>query len=180
MGALTKIGLKFNGERFGLPPGSNLWDDFGPRAGFDFECWSYDRDIVLAWFGGDHARDIVAKGEQQAVELMVERLVAILGADARKAFVAGRMHAWSLDPRSLGCYSHALPGQANAREKLARPVADKLYFAGEATAKGPDGDFGPAMTAGGALLAGQAAARDIAACAHSDSRCKVGVRGAAR
>ena len=58
----------------------------------------------------------------------------------------------------MGCYSHARPGHADARAKLATPVADRLYFAGEATG---GADFGGAMTAGGAYLAGQDAARAI-------------------
>ena len=32
-----------------------------------------------------------------------------------------------------GAYSYALPGQVNAREKLAQPFEQKLFFAGEAT-----------------------------------------------
>ena len=66
------------------------------------------------------------------------------------------------DPLSLGCYSHARPGHAEARARLAQPVAERIYFAGEATAAGPDGSFGAAMTAGGAFLAGLAAAQAIA------------------
>jgi monoamine oxidase len=72
----------------------------------------------------------------------------------------GRVHAWANDPWALGCYSHARPGQVAARAKLAEPVADRLYFAGEATAM-QAGSFGPAMTVGGATLAGQAAALSV-------------------
>ena len=32
-----------------------------------------------------------------------------------------------------GAYSHALPGHAAAREELARPFEQRLFFAGEAT-----------------------------------------------
>ena len=159
MGALTKVGLSFGRERFGLPPNSNLWDARGPRAGFNFECFPFDRDIVIAYFGGDHAREVVRLGEAGALALLLDSFAAMVGEDARKAFVGGRMHGWCDDPFAMGCYSHARPGHADARARLAQPVAGKLYFAGEATAAGPDGSFGAAMTAGGAYLAGQAAAR---------------------
>jgi monoamine oxidase len=81
--------------------------------------------------------------------------VRVVGGNARKSFVGGSVHAWHRDLLSLGCYSHCLPGHADARAKLAEPVANRIFFAGEAIG---GEDFGGAMTAGGAFLAGQAAA----------------------
>ena len=159
MGALTKIGLKFDGARFGIEPATDLWDRLGPRASFDFECWTWDRDLIVAYLGGDHARGVVGQGERAAIETALDELTRIIGPDARKRFVRGVLHGWCVDPLSMGCYSHALPGHADARAKLAAPVAERLFFAGEAT--GGEG-FGGAMTAGGAFLAGQAAARAAA------------------
>ncbi len=160
MGALTKIGLRFAGTRFGLPANSNLWDEIPGEGGVNFECWPFDRDLIVAIFGGDFARAVLAQGERAAVEIMLDRLSAMLGEEARRAFVGASVNGWATDPFSMGCYSHALPGQAGARAKLAQPVAERIWFAGEATAAG-DGDFGAAMTAGGAYLAGEAAARAV-------------------
>jgi monoamine oxidase len=162
MGALTKAGLSFGDARFDLPANSSLWDSLGPRAGFAFDCFAYDQNVVVAYFGGDHARELLHAGERQTLALLLERFVNMVGSDARKSFVGGRVHGWCTDPWSMGCYSVARPGQAGAREKLARPVAERLWFAGEATAAGDDGSFGAAMTAGGAYLAGVAAARAAA------------------
>jgi monoamine oxidase len=160
MGALTKIALRFNGERFGVPAGMDIWERLGPRASFNFECFAWDRDLVIATFGGDHARDVVALGEAGALDLALSEFSNAVGADARKAFLSGALAAWSADPYSFGCYSHALPGRAQARASLAEPVAERLFFAGEATAgSAPGENFGGAMTAGGAYLAGVAAAR---------------------
>ena len=162
MGALTKVGLSFGKQRFGLPANSNLWDSVGPRAGFNFECFPFDRDIVICYFGGDHAREVVKLGERGALALLVDRFANMIGPEAKKAFVSGRVHGWCDDPWAMGCYSHARPGNAGARAKLAQSVAEKLFFAGEATAAGADGSFGAAMTAGGAYLAGEMAARTAA------------------
>jgi monoamine oxidase len=57
MGALTKIGLRFDGSRFGLPVNSNLWDEIPGAGGINFECWAFDRNLIVALFGGDFARD---------------------------------------------------------------------------------------------------------------------------
>jgi monoamine oxidase len=160
MGALTKIALRFNGERFGVPAGTDIWERLGPRSSFNFECFAWDRDLVIATFGGDHARDVVAAGEAGAVDLALQEFSHAVGAQARKACLGGRLAAWSVDPHSLGCYSHALPGRAPARAALAQPVGARLFFAGEATGGGEAGEnFGGAMTAGGAFLAGAQAAR---------------------
>ncbi len=160
MGALTKIGLRFDGARFGLPVNSNLWDESPDGGGVNFECWSFDRDIIVALFGGDFARAVLAQGERAAVETMLDRLTAMLGPQVRAAFMGSSVNGWATDPHAMGCYSHALPGQAGARGKLAQPVGGRIWFAGEATAVG-DGEFGAAMTAGGAFLAGEAAVRAV-------------------
>ena len=160
MGALTKIGLRFEGKRFGLPVNSNLWDEIPGAGGINFECWAFDRNLIVALFGGDFARSVLATGERAAVEAMLDRLTAMLGPQVRAAFKGASVNGWATDPFSMGCYSHALPGQAGARARLAQPVGERIWFAGEATAVG-DGDFGAAMTAGGAFLAGEAAVRAV-------------------
>jgi monoamine oxidase len=157
-GALTKVALKFDGNRFGVGTDADLFETEGARATFDFECWTFGRDLVIANIGGDHAREITAGGDQAAIANALDAFVRVIGADARKAFAAGSVHAWHRDPWSLGCYSHCLPGHAAARAKLAAPVGERIFFAGEATG-GAEDDFAGAMTAGGAFLAGQAAAR---------------------
>jgi len=41
---------------------------------------------------------------------------------------------WATNPFVLGGYGAARPGRFSAREALARPVEDRLFFAGEAMA----------------------------------------------
>jgi monoamine oxidase len=155
-GALTKIGLKFDVTRFDVAPDSDIFEIEGPGDTFDFECFTFGRDIVVANFGGDHARRVTADGDAAAIATTLDAFVRVVGSSARKSFAGGSVHAWHRDPLSLGCYSHCLPGHAAARGKLAEPVANRIFFAGEATG---GENFGAAMTAGGAFLAGQAAAR---------------------
>jgi monoamine oxidase len=63
---------------------------------------------------------------------------------------------WGADAFSLGAYSHVLPGQGDpdngARARLARPVEDRIFVAGEATSKAFYG------TAHGAWAEGERAA----------------------
>ena len=168
MGALTKIGLRFDGTRFGVATGTDLWDQIGERAGFDFECWTFDRDLVVVYCGGDHARALCRLGETAAVEEVTARFGKLVGADARAHLVKGRLFDWVDAPFSLGAYSHALPGHAEARAALAQPIGDRLFFAGEAIGADNPADLGGgAMTAGGAFISGRAAARRAVAAARS-------------
>jgi monoamine oxidase len=151
MGVLTKLALKFEGTTFGQVPWTQFFDSGNRGDLVNFEFWPWGNDLVVAHFGGDYARSVAEQGEAAAVDHMLGRFVAILGAEARKAFRVGRLAGWSADPYALGGYSIAKPGEAEARERLAAPVANRLWFAGEASAGGGS------MTAGGAALAGSRA-----------------------
>ena len=65
--------------------------------------------------------------------------------------------AWRGDPWTLGAYSAPRPGQAHQREVLARPVDDRLFFAGEATTRDTF------ATCHGAYLTGRRAVGEIVA-----------------
>ena len=45
---------------------------------------------------------------------------------------ATRVTRWGQNPWSLGSYSAALPGASKMHTVMARPVADRVFFAGEA------------------------------------------------
>jgi monoamine oxidase len=156
MGALTKIAVRFDGDRLGFPNGAELYEAIDERSTISVDLWPFGRDFALFWLGGDHARHVCAAGETTAVEQAVAWLAGMLGHDVRRHVVAGRLADWWTDPYARGSYSVAKPGHARARGLLAAPVAERLWFAGEATA-GPG-----AMTAGGAVLEGRRAARAIA------------------
>jgi monoamine oxidase len=44
-------------------------------------------------------------------------------------------HRWGIDPFARGSYSYALPGHADDRARLAAPVEDRIFFAGEACSR---------------------------------------------
>jgi monoamine oxidase len=154
MGALSKVGLSFDFSKLDLPPGDIFTREVGGGA-FNFDCRPFGRELVVAVFGGDFARD-VAGSDEGAIATALDAFVRVAGGSARTAFRAGRAHAWFRDPDALGCYSHCLPGRADARERLAEPIGDRIFVAGEAT-----GLIGGAMTAGGAALSGCAAAATV-------------------
>lgn len=161
MGVLSKVALAFDGDRLGLSGPTDVIFRRGDAL-IDFDCWAFGRPLAVAYVGGDAARALARLGPQGAIASTLDAFVAAVGGEARRHFVGGRFHGWADDPLARGSYSHALPGQAGARAALAAPVGGRIFFAGEATG-GEGGDFGGAMTAGGAYLAGRDAARAAAA-----------------
>lgn len=74
----------------------------------------------------------------------------------RKHMTGSFMHDWQTDPFSLGAYSYAAVGGMDAAKALATPVANTLYFAGEAT-----NGCGYNGTVHGAIATGLRAAKEL-------------------
>jgi monoamine oxidase len=156
MGALTKIALRVEGNRFGIPPGASYLEAGSSRRLMNFDLFPDNKDLIVGYCGGDYARELSAAGLEGARDHVVELLVRMLGSDFRKAATGCSFPAWWTDPFARGAYSVCLPGHDGARDALAQPIGGRIFIAGEATAGGG------AMTVGGATLAGRAAAAAVA------------------
>jgi monoamine oxidase len=66
------------------------------------------------------------------VDAAREELVRIFGADLARRIRRSTATAWSTDPWARGSYSAARPGFARCRPVLTRPLARRVFFAGEA------------------------------------------------
>lgn len=156
MGLLTKIPLVVTGERFGKQAFDDLLIERRGTQDIYFLCFPFDLDLMVGFVGGDFAWELECAGEDAAIDFATERLVRTFGGDARKAIGKGAMTKWGSERWTRGAYAAARPGHADARTTLARPVAERIHFAGEALA-------GPLMqTCGGARLSGEQVASTIA------------------
>ena len=155
MGALTKIALKVEGDRFDMEPGTTLIESGAPEKLISFEMYPDGKDLVIGYCGGDFARSLSEAGPDAAREHATDLLSRMIGGNFRATVKAVSFPAWWTDPFARGSYSVCLPGHEAAREALAQPIGGKLLIAGEATAGGG------AMTVGGATLAGRAAAATL-------------------
>jgi monoamine oxidase len=110
--------------------------------------------VIMCFLGGAGARAVAANGHDAAFAQAIDQLAVLFGADVRKCLRPLVASDWTGTPSIGGAYSHALPGQADARTQLARPFAGRLFFAGEATHRT---DF---STAHGAYESGVRAAEE--------------------
>jgi monoamine oxidase len=114
----------------------------------------FGRPLIDGYFGGPFARALEAEGDGAFAAFAIEQICAALGNDMRKRLTPIIASAWARDPFSLGSYSYGSPGAQAARAALARPVNERLFFAGEHCS---DVDF---STAHGAYRSGAKAAAD--------------------
>jgi len=156
-GTENKIGLHFDRDVFGAEGRGfhNVWNDDGEAAGF--EASTMGQNIAIVFTGGRHAIWLEKQGQQAGHDYALDRIAEVFGNDIRKHATRSIVTAWTTEPWTKGSYSCALPGQAHQREVLARPLEDRLFFAGEATTVGDN------STCHGAFRSGIRAAREIAA-----------------
>lgn len=103
----------------------------GPPASFQIN--SNGKPLIVSEIGGPAAVDLVAEGEAALVGFALERLTGAFGSALKSSVLASTVTGWTNDPLVRGAYSRALPGRAGVRPRLAEPVDDRLFLAGEAT-----------------------------------------------
>ncbi|MGD0192305.1 MAG: FAD-dependent oxidoreductase [Rhizomicrobium sp.] len=156
MGTMNKIALAFRPGA--LPPEHDLWLYQVRKDGAiaDVMMRPFGYDMTVHYTGGDFAREVELLTKADQVQLALSSVTDIYGNDVASGCTGGAVTRWSRDPFSQGSHSAALPGQAHQRSELAKPVADKLFFAGEACASTW------ASSLPGAFQSGHTAARAIA------------------
>ncbi|MBI2255750.1 MAG: FAD-dependent oxidoreductase [Proteobacteria bacterium] len=133
MGHAEKVGLSLKRDIFtGVGPHFAIlnWEG-APTAGF--VCKPFDRQMVALFASGPFARDLFAQGADAAIAEAKSLFAKICGADVLKEITAARATNWVTDPLILGAYSVLSPGGGEARGELARPIENRIFFAGEAT-----------------------------------------------
>ena len=93
----------------------------------------FGRPVIEGYFGGEGARALEAGGAEAGFAQAIDQLAALFGSGVRRHLRPIAASAWSDMATIGGAYSYARPGQAAARQDLARPYEQRLFFAGEAT-----------------------------------------------
>ncbi len=110
---------------------------------------------LTAWAGGPTADRLRGLSHEEIIRAAVESGQRALGTSLESTLENAYLHDWQRDPFALGAYSYAAVGGLDARDELATPIEETLFFAGEACAG--DGFGG---TVAGALDTGLRAARE--------------------
>jgi len=152
MGSCNKVRLSFTARAFDDLPPSLLVPLDDPSEAMEIVLRENGAETAVGMFHGPFGRRLAAEGEAAMSACLVEVLAGIFGSDVWKLASPAVMSVnWDANPFVAGYVSAALPGCADARLGLAKPVDDRLAFAGEATSMRFMGDVH------GAWLEGEAA-----------------------
>ncbi len=156
MGSVCKVILQF---RMQFWPVENFGFIHAKDSAFP-TWWSAPTGTVLTgWSGGPRARRLNQASPDEVLSEALRALSSIFKMEPERIenlLVGGRTHNWDKDPFALGAYSYTPARAGEMPHLLAAPVADTLFFAGEAT--DTQGDQG---TVHGAINTGHRAARSV-------------------
>jgi monoamine oxidase len=157
LGSHNRVGFEFDRDVFGSDEraGYTAYNDTPDTI--NMQVRPFGRNHASAVYGGRFSAWLERAGPEAMTDYALENLKAVYGNQIEKHLVRSTTSAWDGDPFVRGAYSCALPGHGGARAKLAEPIDDALFFAGEATSR----EF--YSTCHGAYLSGIASARAVAA-----------------
>jgi monoamine oxidase len=121
--------------------------------------------VITGWSAGPKADALLGKSKTEVVARAMESLRRIAGGGRPStplpAVAAAYLHDWSADPLFRGAYSYVPAGKMGARARLAAPVEETVYFAGEAA-----NTRGHSATVHGAIESGVSAAQSAIGASH--------------
>ena len=132
LGLANKLHLALDEPEM-FPADSHLFGRIDTAETASYHLRPLRRPIIEAYVGGDHADALERAGEGALADFAIDELAALIGSDVRRVLhpIAPGTR-WRAEPFIRGSYSHACPGHAGARDILAAPVDNRLFFAGEA------------------------------------------------
>lgn len=139
MGEVVKIVLVFDAPFWrGIDGLDDLLflHDFTQPVSTWWTAQPLDRPVLTGWSGGPHVHRLAGARGGVLIDVALASLSAALGMRPRDA--AARLqtwftHDWRNDAMAGGAYSYVAAGGADAPRQLAEPLANTLFFAGEAT-----------------------------------------------
>jgi len=156
MDAGMKIILKFKkrfwGEDTGIIYGGRFAQQYW-MTGYGGK--SAENRVLTALICGERAK-FLSSQDAEATSFMLKDLDAMFDQKASQHFEKAHIIDWYKEPHIRGLYSYPAPNSEQFRTILAQPIADKIFFAGEAT-----NDFGHFATVHGAMETGYRAIDEI-------------------
>jgi len=133
LGGAEKVAIAFDKDVLGLSDAHLFFVHSSPEIA-RFQIRPFGTNIAIAYMAGRFAREIANEGGDAMSDFALSQLVGVFGNDIRKSVTGIQPTRWCTDPHIGGGYSTARPGYADARFTLSEPIAERLYFAGEAHA----------------------------------------------
>jgi len=93
-------------------------------------------NVSLFGISGQFSRDLENEGSEAMIDFVLNKLKSTFGSKFyEKYFIKAIATGWANNPFTLGAYSGGVPGKSRLRRDIKMPVGDRIFFAGEATAR---------------------------------------------
>ena len=115
--------------------------------------------LMTGWSAGRRNESLLGRDQETVIGCAIKRLAQVLAVEESSlhgSLRAAYYHDWHSDPFARGAYSYVPAGSLKDHERMAEPVEDVLYFAGEATEI-----TGHGATVHGAIASGRRAAQQL-------------------
>ena len=155
MGTYNHIALQFRRNIFGLGPDHYIARQFKSDEAIGWIMNLRGTNLCFGYTGGRYGKYLEDAGSSVAIDIGLSELSKIFGNEIRKDFIKGFFTTWGAYPHTIGSYATAMPGKFAYRQILREPIAERIYFAGEACHPSL------AATVAGAFLSGRNTARQI-------------------
>jgi len=148
LGSYDHIALEIPNNPFGLRPDELMIEKAaGPRTAALLGNTT-GSTLCLVEVGGRFGRELSAKGEPEMVAFAIDWLTNLYGSDIKNAIRRRHATRWNAEPYVRGAFSAAAPGTQPSRKVLMEPVANRIWFAGEAVHETLWGTVGGAWESG--------------------------------
>ncbi|HEV8033080.1 MAG TPA: NAD(P)/FAD-dependent oxidoreductase [Stellaceae bacterium] len=128
LGLADKLFFAFDGDM----PERFLVGSTRRRETMSYQIRPFGRPRIQCFFGGRFSESLEREGLAAMADFAIGELAGLFGSDIRRQLRPLAASFWRRDEFARGSYSYALPGHADDRARLAAPVQDRLFFAGEA------------------------------------------------
>ena len=137
--AVIKVSLEFR---------QPFWQEYEKELAFIFSeeilptWWTqlpHPVPMLTGWINGPQAASFTQAGPEKILQYALYSLAGIFSLPVvffEQELVSSQITDWGTDPYSLGAYSYDMLASKEARKCLQQPIAETLFFAGEALYEG--------------------------------------------
>jgi monoamine oxidase len=132
LGTYNHATLELPGNPLGLKPDTLVYAKATDAREAGMLAHVSGTPLVMVDTGGRFGKQLEDAGEAEMIAFATDWLVAQFGTSLRGAIRRTHATRWGREPWILGAYSAAPPGGQPLRTSLMEPLADRVWFAGEA------------------------------------------------
>ncbi len=148
LGSQDHIALEMTGNPLGLRADELAFEKSERRETAAVFANVSGSTLCVVDVAGNFGRELCEKGEAAMVDFATGWLAGLYGTDIKHAVKRSRATRWNSEPWVLGAASSAAPGAQSARKIMMEPLANRLFFAGEAVHETLWGTVGGAWESG--------------------------------